>query len=140
MKNFGYRNRRLLEEYGSPAKMVQDIIKIITASFLVLISFKGLLTFYGAKQGNWLEQTVNFITAPLVAPFERMFMNSKAYEAPVFMSFLVILSIGALSYALAGLFLKYSLRQKLKQEKDFVDVPVKVRRVHGQSFLRKLPQ
>lgn len=105
------------DEFLSPAIFIQEITKIFTGVLLVLLSLRGLLAFYGAKQGTWLEQLINFVTEPILMPFRNLFWDAKAGEIPVFFSMLSVLFIGVLVYLSIGLASKYALWQKFHEKK-----------------------
>ncbi len=96
--------------------MTQDIIKTVTWVLIVLLSFRGLLSFYGAKQSSWLEQVVNLTTAPLVIPFRSLFIDTKAGETPVFFSMLCVAFLGILMYVTIGYIAKYSYLLKMHKK------------------------
>ncbi len=120
MKNFDSDNTGSLEKILSQTVLAQEVIRLFTGILLVLLSIRGLLAFYGAKQETWLEQVIDFVTAPVVLPFRSLFTDSRAGEVPVFFSMLCVLSLGVLLYTIVDLVSKYSLLQKLQVRKSML--------------------
>lgn len=112
-----YYSMKHIDKSLSFTSLAQEIIKISTSILLVLLSLRGLLAFYGAKQGTWFEQMIHSVTSPFVLPFQGLFTDTKAGEVPVFFSILCVLSLGVLLYVSVGLAGKYSLWLKLQLKK-----------------------
>ena len=120
MKTLDPNDSESVEEFLTLTSFIQELIKIFTWIMLVLLAFRGLMAFYGAKQSTWLEQLIQAITAPVIMPFRHLFIDTKAGEVPVFFSMLFALSAGVILYLLVGLSARFMLWLNIQENKSLI--------------------
>jgi uncharacterized protein YggT (Ycf19 family) len=123
MKTLDPNDPESVEEFLTLTSFIQELIKIFTWITLVLLAFRGLMAFYGAKQSTWLEQLIQLITTPVVMPFRHLFIDTKAGEVPVFFSMLFALSAGVVLYLLVGLSGRFILWLNTQEKKPLIGSP-----------------
>lgn len=98
-------SERSIPAEASQLTVLQKRISTITWFTVLLLSIRGLYAFYGMKEKGLLEQSVTFITQPIVQLFD--FPSINALDIPALTILFSAISILLVSYT-AQLCIKYT--------------------------------